>query len=157
MATPIPLELPPRDPRAELLSRLEIAPVDHAEALLAAYEVLQGLHDKGMIEALRGVIGSSDQTLKMLVDAAKTPEAIRGMRNFVILAKLAAALDPDLLAGLAQAVPESLAKAKEQEPLSLLQLLKKLRSEDSRRALTALTCALESVGKTLGSEKQQEI
>jgi uncharacterized protein YjgD (DUF1641 family) len=151
MAKPIPLELPPRDPRAELRSRLEDAPQEHAEALLAAYEVLQGLHDKGMLETLRGMIGSSEQTLQMIVDASKTPEAIRGMRNFIILAKLAAAFDPDLLAGLAKAVPESLAKAKAQEPLSLLQLLKKLRSEDSRRALTALTCALESVGKTLGS------
>jgi uncharacterized protein YjgD (DUF1641 family) len=151
MAKPIPLELPPRDPRTELRTRLESAPVEHAEALLAAYEVLQGLHDKGVLETLRGVIGSSEQTLKMIVDAAKTPEAIRAMRNFVILAKLSAAIDPELLAGMAKAMPESLAKA--QEPLSLLQLLKKLRSEDSRRALTALTCALEFVGKTFNSEK----
>jgi len=154
MAKPIPLELTPRDPRAELRSRLESAPLEHAEAMLTAYEVLQGLHDKGALEMLRGVIGSSDQTLQMIVDAAKTPEAIRSMRNFVILAKLAAAFDPELLAGMARAVPESLANAKMQDPLSLLQLLKKLNSKDSRRALTALTCALESVGKTLDTDSQ---
>lgn len=149
MAKPIPLELPPRDPRTELLSRLETAPVEHAEALLAAYEVLQGLHDKGVLETLRGAIGSSDRVLEIIVDAAKTPDAIRGMRNFIALAKFAAAFDTELIDGVAQAVPEGLAKAKAQEPLSLLQLLKKLNSEDSRRALTALTCVLESVGKTL--------
>jgi hypothetical protein len=43
MAQPIPLEIPPRNPRAELQSRLEHAPEEHAEAVLAAYEVLQQL------------------------------------------------------------------------------------------------------------------
>jgi hypothetical protein len=28
----------------------ENAPLEHAEALLAAYEVLQGLHDRGVFE-----------------------------------------------------------------------------------------------------------
>ena len=50
MAQPIPLELPKRDPREELRSRLEHAPADHAAALLAGYEVLQGLHDRGVLE-----------------------------------------------------------------------------------------------------------
>ena len=45
MAQPIPLEIPPRNPRAELRSRLEQAPEEHAEAVLAAYEVLQELHE----------------------------------------------------------------------------------------------------------------
>jgi uncharacterized protein YjgD (DUF1641 family) len=137
MAKPIPLEVPPRDPRAELRARLESAPLEHAEALLAAYEVLQGLHDKGVLELARGAIGSGEKTLQMIVDAAKTPEAIRAMRNLVVLAKVAAAFDPEQL------------KAAHPEPLSLLQLLKKLNSKDSRRALTALTSALESAGKIL--------
>jgi hypothetical protein len=46
MAQPIPLEIPPRNPRAELLSRVELAPEEHAEAILAAYEVLQQLHER---------------------------------------------------------------------------------------------------------------
>jgi uncharacterized protein YjgD (DUF1641 family) len=137
MATPIPLEIAPRDPREELRARLENAPLDHAEALLATYEVLQGLHDKGMLDFLRGAIGSSEQTLTMLVDATKSPEAVRGIRNAVLLAKLLSAVDPEMLRG------------KGVEPLSLLQLFKKLNSADTRRALTVLTCALESAGKTL--------
>ena len=56
MAKPIPLQLPPRDPREELRSRLDRAPLEHAEALLAGYEVLQGLHDQGVLELLRGLL-----------------------------------------------------------------------------------------------------
>ena len=76
MAQPIPLELPTRDPRAELQFRLQTAPVEHAEALLAAYEVLQGLHDRGVLELLRGTLGSGDKLLEIVVEAAKTPESI---------------------------------------------------------------------------------
>jgi hypothetical protein len=46
MAEPIVLKLAPRDPREALYHRLEKAPLEHVEALLAAYEVLQGLHDR---------------------------------------------------------------------------------------------------------------
>ena len=55
MAEPIVLKLVPRDPREALYHRLEKAPLEHVEALLAAYEVLQGLHDRGVLETLRGV------------------------------------------------------------------------------------------------------
>jgi len=41
MARPIPLNLPPRDPRQELRKRLEEAPIEHAEALLDSWELLQ--------------------------------------------------------------------------------------------------------------------
>jgi hypothetical protein len=44
MAQPIPLEIPPRNPRSALRSRLEQVPEEHAEAVLATYEVLQELH-----------------------------------------------------------------------------------------------------------------
>src|SRR5439155_11217817 len=132
MAQPIPLELPARDPRAELHVRLQNAPLEHAKALLAAYEVLQGLHDRGVLELLRGVLGSSDKVLAILVDAAKTPEAIIATRNLLILSKVVFTLEPDLLEDMARAVPNSLAQAKEQKSLGLWQLFKKMCGHDTR-------------------------
>src|SRR4051812_18701479 len=43
MARPIALELPPRNPAAELRTRLDNASAEHGEALLTGYEVLQVL------------------------------------------------------------------------------------------------------------------
>src|SRR5882762_6651488 len=88
MAQPIPLEMPARDPRAELQVRLQNAPVAHAEALLSAYEVLQGLHDRGVLDLLRGTLGSSDRVLEIAVESANAPEAIRGIRNMIVLARI---------------------------------------------------------------------
>jgi uncharacterized protein YjgD (DUF1641 family) len=105
MAQPIPLNLPARDPRAELQARLQNAPLDHAEALLAAYEVLQGLHDRGVFEVLRGALGSSDKVIEIIVEAAKTPESIRVIRNVMILAKILGTIEPELVEGFARSLP----------------------------------------------------
>src|SRR5580704_16578558 len=81
MAQPIPLELPPRDPRKELLDRLESAPLEHAEALLDAFDLLEELHQAGALQKLRGTIGAGDEILGHAVSAAKSPEGTRALRN----------------------------------------------------------------------------
>ena len=73
---PIPRELPKRDPREELRSRLEEAPAEHAEALRAGFAVLQALHDQGVLEIVRGVLDGGNKVLEIVVEATKTTEAI---------------------------------------------------------------------------------
>src|SRR5207248_5401943 len=69
MAHPIALDAPVRDPHIELQRRLEDAPAEHAAALLAGYEVLQGLQDSGALDLMRGALGSRDQVLSVAVQA----------------------------------------------------------------------------------------
>jgi uncharacterized protein YjgD (DUF1641 family) len=156
MARPIALELPKRDPREELLARLEQAPVEHAEAVLAGFEVLQGLHDRGVLELLRGVLDGGDKILEIAVEAANTPEAIRAIRNLLIMTKIIGAIDPEVLKKFAEAVPEELAsaaKAEEKEPPGLWEVLRMLRSRNLRRGLAVMNGVLESLGKTFSAEK----
>ena len=160
MAQPIPLKLPARDPRAELQTRLQNAPLDHAEALLAAYQVLQGLHDRGALDMLRGALGSSDKVIELIVEAAKTPESIRGIRNILILAKILGSIEPELVEGFARALPEAIAftKAHESKPPGFLGIMSKFRNRDFRRGLLLVNSMLEAVGRNLppkGSESGQ--
>src|SRR5258707_3668588 len=127
MAQPIPFESPKRDFREELRIRLEQAPDDHAESILAGYEVLQRLHDKGVLELLRGVLGGGDRILETVVAAAKTPEAIRGIRSFIIMLKLAGSIDPDQL--------HATLKGGEGSALSLWEIGKRARTADTRRGI----------------------
>jgi len=154
MAKPVPLELPPRHPREELRSRLDSAPLEHAEALLAGYKVLQGLHDRGVLELLRGLLGSGDKVLQTAVDATRTPESIRAIRNLLVLMKTLGEIDPDLFDGFAMALPEAMQKAKAQgkEPPGFLAILNKFRSKDLRRGLVAVNSLLEAWGKDFFSE-----
>src|SRR4029434_10122496 len=98
MAQPIALLLenvPGRDPRVELSARLQDAPEEHAEALLSAYEVLQGLHDRCVLELMRGALGSGDQILDIAVRTADSPAPLRGIRNLVLLINMLGEIDPE--------------------------------------------------------------
>jgi uncharacterized protein YjgD (DUF1641 family) len=156
MAGPIPFQPPARDLHAAALERLANAPREHVEALLSVYEILQGLHDEGVLDGVRGFLGSSDKIFQILVDAAKTPESIRALRNVFILAKIAGTLDPTTLEGVARAIPEGLtAGADPKPPPSLWRLLKMLGSADARRGLAALITMLRLFGSELGSSSRR--
>jgi uncharacterized protein YjgD (DUF1641 family) len=156
MAEPIPLNLPPRDPREALYRRLENAPQEHAEALLASYDILQGLHDRGVLELFKGGLGSSDKVLQILVDTGNSPEVIRAIRNLMVLAKILDAVDPELLETLESAIPVTLAEAKTSKAPGPWELIKRARSEDTRRALGVLTNVLMAFGRALRSGKSDE-
>ena len=51
-----------------------------AEAVLSAYAVLKQLHERGVLEIMRGALAASDEILETVVDNVKTPEAIRAIR-----------------------------------------------------------------------------
>jgi uncharacterized protein YjgD (DUF1641 family) len=158
MANPIPLELPKRDPREELRARLEQSPAEHAEAVLAGFEVLQGLHDQGVLELLRGILGGGDKILEIVVEATKTPEAIRGLRNLLIMTKVLGSIDPELLEKFAQAIPDALvgaAKAQETEPPGFWGVLKIFRSSNLRRGLAVVNGLLEAWGRNFSTTRSR--
>jgi uncharacterized protein YjgD (DUF1641 family) len=149
MAQPTLLELPRPDPWEALHERLKAAPREHAEALLNVYDILQELQDRGVLDLAKGALCSGDQVLQILVNVADTPEMIRGIRNLMILAKIANSFEPEILEAVEQAVQQSLAEARKPKPLGIWQLAKKLLSQESRRVLIAAASTLQTVGKSL--------
>jgi uncharacterized protein YjgD (DUF1641 family) len=151
MARPIPLELPPRDPREELNSRLQQAPLEHAEAVLAAYEVLQGLHDKGVLELMRGMLGGSEKILEQVVAVGSGAQSIRATRNLLLLVTAFGEIEPALLSDLTRAVPRALvqANAEEAKPPGLLKLMSTFWNKDFRRGLAAFNDLLVVFGRNL--------
>jgi uncharacterized protein YjgD (DUF1641 family) len=153
MAQPIPLEIPPRNPRAELRSRLEQAPEEHAEAVLAAYEVLQELHNRGALEIMRGALAASDEILETVVDDVKAPEAIRAIRNLLFWRRILGSIEPEWFKGIFKAIPEGIAEAtaEREKPVGLFTLLRRLANKDSLRGLAAAIDFLQAFGRHLQS------
>ena len=151
MARPIPLDLPPRDPQRELSARLGQAPLEHGEALLAAYQVLQGLHDRGVLELLRGMLGGSEKILEQVVDVTRGPEAIRATRNLLLLARALGEIEPALLSDLTRAVPEALGQssAQQSKPPGFFKLLGVFWNKDFRRGLAVFTNLMVRFGRNL--------
>lgn len=152
MARPIGWESASRNPREELRNRLEQAPEQHAEALLDLYELLQQLHDSGVLRLLRGALGSGGLLVETAVNAAKSEEAIRGLRNAIILGKMLGSINPDLLQAYANAASETLGCQKPvDEPPGLFKLFAEFRHPELRRSMALINKFLESFGNQLKS------
>jgi uncharacterized protein YjgD (DUF1641 family) len=151
MARPIPLELPPRDPRQELRVRLEQAPIEHAEALLDSYELLQQLHEHGVLQLLSDVLGASGKLVETAVDAARSDESVRAIRNAIILGKMLESINPEVLQGIAAAVGETLGCNEKPliEPPGLLSLLGQFRRRELRRSVALINRFLEALGNQI--------
>ena len=148
MAQPIAFHAPPK-PAPVNPERLQNAPAEHAEALLSAYELLQLLHDRGVLNLLRGLVGGGDALIGTIAAAVDTPESIRAIRNSLLLTKLFANIPPDLLTNLAETVSSGAKREKSHKAPGLLHLLWRLRNEDSRRAAAVGLDLLEGLGKGL--------
>ena len=156
MAQPIALELPARDPRIVLQSRLQDAPAEHAAALLAGYEVLQGLHDSGVLDLLRGALGSSGELVDITVRAAGSPDSIRAIRNLLLLINMLGAIEPEVLKKFTDAGPQALKMmVRRPEQPGLWTLIKDfLWNRDFRHGLAAVNTMLATLGRSLSGDQQ---
>ena len=126
-----------------------IAAEQHADAVESAYEVLQLLHDRGVLNLLRGLLGSGDRVIGTLVEAVDTPETVRAIRNFLLLTKFFASIRPEVLNSLVQAATEGAQREKLRKAPGFFELYRRLRHEDTRHALAVTLDLMESVGKGL--------
>lgn len=139
------------DPKKELQHQLDSAPIEHAEALMVCYQLIQTAHDNGTLELLKGLLGGRDVIAGKLAEYAKLPGGVAAIRNLLAAGKVLMALDPETLDGISRSLVSATEQHKaEVKPPSLWQLGKRATSEDSRRGLSFMTLLLGAVGKSLG-------
>ena len=148
MAQPIPLTVTPRN-EPDSLERLDDALRNHTAAILSALQLLQLLHDRGVLDLVRGLVGAGDQLAGIATAAIDSPDSVRAIRNFILLTKFFASIPPDVLSSLVKTAMQGAEREKSQEAPGLLQLLRRMNSENSRHAIAVSLDLLESVGKGL--------
>ena len=148
MAQPIAFHQPINQ-TASNAERLRDAPVEHAEAVLSAYELLQLLHDRGVLNLLRGLVGSGDEVIGTITSAVDKPESIRSIRNFLLLTQFFAGIPPDVLNSLVETVRGGADREKSHKAPGILSLFRRLLSENSRHAMAVALDLLEGLGKGL--------
>jgi uncharacterized protein YjgD (DUF1641 family) len=156
MAQPIPFHTPPVSASSDvqrLRARLDSAPEAHAAALLEAYDLLQELHDRGILDLCRSALDASEELLGTVVRTVNTPEAVRVLRNLLFGFAVLGRIDPERLQGIVKTIPEGMTAAASQrdEPVGLWRLLRRALSRDSLRGLSAGIALLESFGRHLQS------
>ena len=145
------------DPKRELQRRLASAPVEHAEALLVGYDILQRAHDNGLLDLVNGLVGGRDIVAAKLAEYGKLPGGVAAIRNLLAAGKILMALDPETLDEFSKSIVTATGMHKaETKPPSLWQLAKRATSEDSRRGLSFMTLMLGAVGRSLRATPETE-
>ena len=140
------------DAREELERKLHNAPVEHVEAVLNAYRVLQQMHDSNTLDMIRGLLGAGDEVILQATSVITAPTSVRSIRNLLVLANMFGEINPEVLHSLVKSI-EPLVKPKQvpQEPPSLFKIMRRMFSRDARMALNAGVMALEGIGKSMGN------
>jgi uncharacterized protein YjgD (DUF1641 family) len=132
----------PADFRDDLLRKVKAAPADHAEAILAAYEVLEKLHEKDVLSTINGLLGAKDVVVDRLADVVSSTEVVNLLRLTLLAGNLVKHINPDDLHGVLE---EAAGK-----PPSFFQIVRQMTSKDARRALGAVGAVLNIFGAALG-------
>src|SRR6266481_6063068 len=90
-------EFKPVDSREDLIRRVEQAPAEHAEAILAAYDVLQKLHEKDILNLVSGLLSAGDTVVNHVVDVVSSKEMVTALRIGLIFSNMLNSIDADAL------------------------------------------------------------
>jgi len=131
----------PKNARHDLMKRLEEAPEAHAEALLASYELLQRLHDAGLIDVANGLLSAGTTVVEKAVDVISSKPAITATRAGLLTMNLLTNLDADRM--------HDLLTPTDRKPASLWSSLKMLLSADTWRGMSAGIGLLNLFGSAL--------
>lgn len=146
MAVPVEFrKFTPQDSRGDLMRRVENAPAEHAEAVLAAYDLLEQLHDKDVLNLLTGLLSAKDTVINHAVDVVSSPEAVKGLRLLLMLINSMKTIDADKLHHVLN----------NDETPSLLTIGKQMTSQDARRALGVAAGVLNVFGAAFSKKNQQ--
>jgi uncharacterized protein YjgD (DUF1641 family) len=138
----------PVDSREDLIRRVEQAPIEHAAAVLAAYDLLQLLHEKGLLDLLNGLLSAGDTVVNRLVDVVSSKELVTALRIGLMFINLLSSIDADALHAV-------LAGAGKETP-SLLALGKEAASKDARRGLATAVRLLNVLGAALSKPQTEK-
>jgi uncharacterized protein YjgD (DUF1641 family) len=137
----------PQNSREDLIRRVEQAPDAHAEAVLAAYDLLQRLHEKGVIDLLNGLLSAGDTVVERLVDVVSSKEAITALRIALIFGNLLSTIDPEKLHAVISNTGSDVP--------SLLAIGKQAASKDARRGMAAAVGLLSVFGEALNAQQAE--
>jgi uncharacterized protein YjgD (DUF1641 family) len=141
-------EFKPADSREDLIRRVEQAPIEHAEAVLATYELLQRLHEKGLLDLLNGLLSAGDTVVERVVDVVSSKDMVTALRIGLIFSKLLSSIDADAL--------HAVVAGGGKETPSLLALGKQAASKDARRGLATAVGLLNLFGAALAKQQTEK-
>lgn len=144
MAQPIPFTVSGRPAREE--ERLRDVPAEHPDAILSAFEVLQLLRERGVLNLVRGLLAAGGELVDIVTASLNTRNPFaRFAMSFCW--HLLGSLPPEAVHDMLDAVMSATSRPAGQNPPGILELLRRMRTENSRRGLAVALDVLEGLGR----------
>lgn len=122
------------------MRRIQDAPKEHAEAILAAYDLLQKLHEAGILSLGSGLISAGKTIIEHVAEVANSPQAITALRTALIFGNLLNTLDANELHKAMQV---------EEKDATIFHIVKGLTTKEARQAAAIGVNVLNVFGKAL--------
>ena len=143
-------------PKEALSRKLEQAPLEHAEALLKGYEVLQAAQENGVLDLLQGAITAQDKIVEKVAGYANTPEGINTMRNLLVVGSIVGSVDPDFMHQATKELTAGIDRDTRRRRPGLWGTLRRLTSPDVLIGLSLAITVLEVVGRTVRTQSKNQ-
>ena len=152
MAKPVAYRVfTPADAREDLKRKIDAAPVEHAEAILDGYRLLEQAHESGTLELLRGAMAAQDAIVNHVAGLVSQPEMVNALRNLLILGKVLGSVNPKTLE---TAIGGDDTTKRKHAPPSLFTLVSRMNTPDARRGLDVAAGLLAALGAAARPQKK---
>jgi uncharacterized protein YjgD (DUF1641 family) len=146
MAAPVEFRtFTPENSRLDLQRRIANVSREHAEAILESCELLQRLHDCGVLALANGLLSSGTTVTAKVTDVVSSEPAVTALRLGLIFGNLATSID-------ANRVHQLIADPKSKPP-SWWQILRLAFTKETRRTLGFTLGLLNVVGAAMGKRQ----
>jgi uncharacterized protein YjgD (DUF1641 family) len=147
----------PQGIKDELLRRLDAAPLEHAEAMLKLYDLLEVANERHVLDIAKGALASTDGIVTRVAHELNKQSSINAIRNGMMMVEMLGSLDPEVLHHVVKALPAALASgtasATSSKPPSLWKSLRGFLSAEGRRTLGFASALTVALGAALGKKK----
>ncbi|GMA51641.1 hypothetical protein GCM10025857_29980 [Alicyclobacillus contaminans] len=133
--------------------------VEDADGLRQTLQLLQAMHDRGVLELFTALFERGDKVLGLAVQVLSEPENVRALKNVITGLQWLTSVDVDALRNYQQGALEGIKQARAaasavsggapQKPLGVFELMKQLKDPDVSAALRVGLAFLKGFGQSM--------
>lgn len=145
------IEITEAEKRQMDLKEVEDALIHNKDAILESLQVIQHMHDRGVISLLNGLFGQGDKVLKILMGKADTPETANTLKNLLLMVGVLGTLDVKQLEPILLKLNAGIARVAEikdhDEKIGYFDIFRSLKDPEVNRSITFLFEFLKGMGE----------
>ncbi|MBU8908680.1 DUF1641 domain-containing protein [Desertibacillus haloalkaliphilus] len=145
--------------RAEAIKKLVDMTADNHESLMTFMEIIEELHEAGILDMVKGLLRTRDKVGALAVEQMNQPTMHRVIRNGTSAFQFLGRMDPDqleqMLNGVSQGLDKTADRTGRQEPIGLWGMVKQMRDPDVNASMTTLLGFLQGMGQEFNKKTAQ--